>query len=322
MADEQHFGNPGQGGDKDRKHDRDKDQMHDRDKDRQRDQGKDQMHDREKDRQRDQDEDRMHDGDRDRQRDQDEDRKRDPKHGRAREKENIAKKDADPDRERKDNPKDSGEFADPEDERSMEELHRAAMEKEEQIPEEGNERGPWWMYAIIIATLAFGFFYMGRYLGEISDQPHVLFTTPAPPDLEPEELDLMATGQRVYTRLCQSCHQQDGAGVPGAFPPLGGSDWVIGIPERPVYIVLQGFQGEIVREGVTYNAVMPGFGRLLSDEEVASVVTYIRNSFGNEAPEVLPEEVAEMREASADRATGWTESELDDFIESQEGDVL
>ena len=286
MADEQQFGKPGQGRDQDRKQERDQDRNHEHDQDRNH--GRDQE--------------RKHDPDRD--------------------KENVPKKNVDRGREKKESPKDSNEFADPEDERSMEELHRAAMEKEEQLPEEGNERGPWWMYAIIIATLAFGFFYMGRYLGEISDQPHVLFTAPAPTDVEPEELDLMATGQRVYTRLCQSCHQQDGAGVPGAFPPLGGSEWVVGVPERPVYIVLQGFQGEIVREGVTYNAMMPGFGRLLSDEEVASVVTYIRNSFGNEAPEVSPEEVAGMREVSADRTTAWTESELDDFIESQEGDVL
>jgi mono/diheme cytochrome c family protein len=221
---------------------------------------------------------------------------------------------ATPVRAKKKAAKSSGEFADPEDERSMEELHRAAMEREEQLPEEGNERGPWWMYAIIIATLAFGFFYMGRYLGEISDRPHVLFTTPVPADVAPEELDLMATGRRVYARLCQSCHQQDGAGVPGAFPPLGGSDWVVGAPERPVHIVLQGFQGEIVRNGVTYNAVMPGFGRLLSDDEVASVVTYIRNSFGNEAPEVAPEGVAEMREASAGYTEPWTEAALDEFI--------
>ncbi len=269
MADEQHFGNPGQGGDKDRKRDRDKDQKHDRDKDKEQD----------------------------------------------RDRDNVPKKNADPDRQKKGSRKDSGEFTDIEDERSIEELHRAALEKEEQIPEEGNERGPWWMYAIIIATLAFGFFYMGRYLGEISDQPHVLFTDPVPPDLEEVELDLMAEGRRVYTRVCQSCHQQDGAGVPGAFPPLGGSDWVVGVPERPVKIVLQGFQGEIVREGVTYNAVMPGFGRLLSDEEVASVVTYIRNSFGNEAPEVQPEEVAEMREATSGITDQWTESELDAFID-------
>ncbi len=222
---------------------------------------------------------------------------------------------SDPDRDTKNSANDTGGFTDSEGERSIEDLHRAATEREEQIPEEGNERGPWWMYAIIIATLAFGFFYMGRYLGEISDRPHVLFTDPAPPDLEEVELDLMAEGRRVYTRLCQSCHQQDGAGVPGAFPPLGGSDWVVGVPERPVKIVLQGFQGEIVREGVTYNAVMPGFGRSLSDEEVASVVTYIRNSFGNEAMEVQPEEVAEMQEATSGRTEQWTESELDGFID-------
>ena len=221
---------------------------------------------------------------------------------------------SEPGRKKKINANDSREFTDREDEHSIEELHRAAMEKEEQLPEEGKERGPWWMYVIIVATLAFGFFYMGRYLGEISDRPHVLFTQPVPPDVEEAELDLMTAGRRVYTRLCQSCHQQDGSGVPGAFPPLGGSDWVIGIPERPVKIVLQGFQGEIVREGVTYNAMMPGFGRLLSDQEVAAVATYIRNSFGNEAPEVIPEEVAGMREASAGRTSPWTETELDEFI--------
>ncbi len=234
---------------------------------------------------------------------------------RGQDKDNIRKQGSARGRKVKGRENDSREFTDREDERSMEELHRAAMEKEEKIPEEGNERGPWWMYVIVIGTLAFGFFYMGRYLGEISDQPHVLFTRPAPPDVEEVDLDLMAEGRRVYTRLCQSCHQQDGAGVQGAFPPLGGSEWVIGNPERPVYIVLQGFQGEIIREGVTYNAVMPGFGRLLSDEEVASVVTYIRNSFGNEAPDVLPEEAAEMREASDGRTSPWTEPELQEFID-------
>ncbi len=206
-------------------------------------------------------------------------------------------------------------FGDRENFRSMEELHKAALAREEQIPEEGNERGPWWMYVIIVLTLSFGFFYMGRYLGEISDRPHVLFNEAAPTEAEEADLDLMAEGRRVYTRLCQSCHQQDGSGVVGAFPPLGGSAWVMEQPERPVKIVLQGFQGEIVRDGVTYNSVMPGFGQLLSDDEVASVVTYLRNSFGNEASEVSPEDVSGMREATSDRTTAWTEADLEAFME-------
>ena len=208
-------------------------------------------------------------------------------------------------------------FGDREDYHSMEELHKAALAKEEQIPEEGNERGPWWMYAIIILVLAFGFFYMGRYLGEMSDRPHVLFTETDPEATEEEELDMMATGRQVYTRVCQSCHQQDGSGVEGAFPPLTGSDWVVGEPGRPVHIVLQGFEGQIVRNGVTYNATMPGFGRLLSDAEVASVVTYIRNSFGNDATEVTPDDVMDMRDASSDRVSTWTEEELNAFIENR-----
>lgn len=207
-------------------------------------------------------------------------------------------------------------FGDQEDGRSIEEMHERIMEKEEHIPEEGNERGPWWMYVIIILTLAFGFFYMGRYLGEISDRPHVLYTEPDTHVEEEGELDMMVTGRQVYTRVCQSCHQQDGSGVEGAFPPLMGSDWVVGVPDRPVQIVLRGFEGEIIREGVSYDAAMPGFGRLLSDQEAASVVTYIRNSFGNEAVEVTPEQVAQMREASENRTDAWTEEELDEFIGS------
>ena len=202
-------------------------------------------------------------------------------------------------------------FGDREDYRSMEELHRAALENEEQIPEEGNERGPLWMYVVIFTTLALGFFYMGRYLGEISDRPHVLHTELAPPEMEEAELDPMEEGRSVYTRLCQSCHQQDGGGVAGAFPPLSGSEWVKGDPVRPVNIVLHGMEGEIVRDGVTYNAPMPGFARQLSDEEAAWVVSYIRNAFGNEAPEITAEEVETIREATRDRSDAWTEEELD-----------
>lgn len=206
-------------------------------------------------------------------------------------------------------------FGDREDYRSMEELHRAAMAEEEQLPEEGNERGPWWMYVIIVLTLSYGFFYMGRYLGEISDRPHVLYSAAETEVQEEQELNMMETGGQVFTRVCQSCHKQDGGGVRGSFPPLGGSDWVVGQPERPVYIVLKGFEGEITREGITYDATMPGFGQILSDEEVASVITYIRNSFDNEAPEVTPEEVTALREKAADRTSAWTEDELDAFID-------
>ncbi|MDI6401376.1 cytochrome c [Balneolaceae bacterium ANBcel3] len=210
------------------------------------------------------------------------------------------------------------DFRDKEDFRSMEELHESVLRKEEQIPEEGNERGPWWMYAIIIGTLAFGFFYMGRYLGEISHHPHVLFTDRGPAVAEEAVFDPMETGRRVYTRVCQACHQQNGAGVAGAFPPLAGSEWVSGDPQIPVLLVLHGLEGEIVRNGTTYNAPMPGFGRLLSDEEIAGVVTYIRNSFGNEASEVTPEDVEEIRADASERQRAWTENEVEAFMESRD----
>lgn len=209
---------------------------------------------------------------------------------------------------------DQSYFGDRENYKSMEELHRAVLEKEAQIPEEGNERGPWWMYVTIFLVLGFGFFYLGRYYGEISDRPHVLFSE-APDETVVTEIDPMTAGRQVYTRVCQSCHQQDGSGVRGAFPSLVGSEWVTGDPARPVNVVLHGMRGEIVRDGVTYNASMPGFGRLLSDQDVAHLITYIRNAFGNEAGEVSPEQVGNMRQATAGRTEAWTESELNSFLE-------
>lgn len=203
---------------------------------------------------------------------------------------------------------------DNEDERSMQDLHRAYLEQESRIPEEGNEKGPWWIYATIVLVLSFSFFYMGRYLGEISDRPHVLFTSDTPAEVTVQEVDRAVTGQRIYVRLCQSCHQQDGRGITGVFPPLAGSDWVNGPSEKPVSIVIHGMHGPIIRDGIRYDAAMPGFGRLLSDEDVAAVVSYIRGAFGNDTPEILPGEVKQVRERAGDRGEPWTETELRELI--------
>ncbi|MCC5935251.1 MAG: cytochrome c [Candidatus Cyclonatronum sp.] len=191
------------------------------------------------------------------------------------------------------------EFQDREDNRSMQEIHSAAF-RESPLPEEGNERGPIWMYAVIILTFAFGFFYIGRYLGEVSDRAHVLFTAPPTEAVEEIEVDLIAEGQRIYGRVCQACHQANGQGIAGVFPTLAGTEWVVEQPDKSVLMILNGLQGELVRERATYNGVMPPFARQLDDFEIAAVVSYIRNAFGNEGSEIDPDRVARIRELTAD----------------------
>ena len=130
------------------------------------------------------------------------------------------------------------------------------------------------------------------------------------------------SGEKIYTNLgpggglCVTCHQASGLGIPGAFPPLAGSDWVLGDKEKLIKITMYGLQGEIEVNGQKYNGVMmaPGIPPgSLTDEQIADVLTYIRNHWGNSASAVSASEVATIRETIKDRpmTAMWTAAELE-----------
>ena len=105
--------------------------------------------------------------------------------------------------------------------------------------------------------------------------------------------------------MCYACHQQNGQGIAGQFPPLAGSDWVLGNKERLIKISMYGLMGEIEVNGVKYNNVMtpPGIpAGSLTDDQIANVLTYIRNDWGNSASAVSAEEVATVRASLKGRA--------------------
>ncbi|NGP88797.1 copper-containing nitrite reductase [Fodinibius halophilus] len=101
-------------------------------------------------------------------------------------------------------------------------------------------------------------------------------------------------GQETYMSVCQSCHMKDGSGVEGAFPPVAESDYLNDDPKKGISAVVHGLSGEITVNGETYKGIMPK--QNLTDEEVANVITYILNNFGNDGGTVTPEQVAEVRE--------------------------
>lgn len=100
-------------------------------------------------------------------------------------------------------------------------------------------------------------------------------------------------GETIYTQVCQACHQANGQGIPGAFPPLAGSDWISGNVDQTIATVVKGLQGQITVNGETYNGVMPA--QNLSDEEVANVLTYVYNNWNNDGSLVTPMQVASVR---------------------------
>jgi mono/diheme cytochrome c family protein/glucose/arabinose dehydrogenase len=148
----------------------------------------------------------------------------------------------------------------------------------------------------------------GRNLGE-TENGRTMTT------LQGDAKELFERGEEIYNRegYCVTCHQPDGLGLSASqFPPLAGSAWVTGSKERLVKLSLNGMIGPIDVLGKTYPGQVPmtPFGGLLNDEEIASVLTFVRNAFGNEASVVRPEEVMEIRETIKDKEGFYTAAEL------------
>jgi mono/diheme cytochrome c family protein len=143
----------------------------------------------------------------------------------------------------------------------------------------------------------------------------------APFVAQAEDFDVKASitrGQPLYMQTCIACHQPTGMGLPGAFPPLAGSEYVTGSPRRTVAMMLKGLQGPLTVKGVTYSNIMLAldmqFPILKDDAKVADVANYARNSFGNTAAEaVTPALVTEVRAKWASRTTPFTEAEIKDW---------
>jgi mono/diheme cytochrome c family protein len=95
-------------------------------------------------------------------------------------------------------------------------------------------------------------------------------------------------GKKVYDMACLACHMADGSGVPGMYPPLIQTEWVLEDKERLIRITLEGMSGPIEVKGIKYNNIMPP-NKHLSDQQIADVLTFIRQSFGNDASEVTPD---------------------------------
>lgn len=111
-------------------------------------------------------------------------------------------------------------------------------------------------------------------------------------------LDQVSLGKKVYTANCAACHQADGKGIPNAFPPVAGSDFLNADKTRAISVVKNGLTGEITVNGNKFNSVMPALG--LSDESIANVLTYVYTMTGNSKKVVTPQEVKAVKSKPTD----------------------
>ena len=103
----------------------------------------------------------------------------------------------------------------------------------------------------------------------------------------------MGRGKEIYSTYCMSCHQEQGEGIEGLYPPIAKSDYLMADKNRSIIQVLNGASGEMTVNGKVYNMEMMGID--LSVEETSDVLNYIRNSFGNKGAAVIPAEVTKLK---------------------------
>ena len=191
-------------------------------------------------------------------------------------------------------------------------LH-APIAREHLEPRDGYEPVPLWLVSLFGVILFWGGWYLATYSGGwrgdvLDHDPAARFAATAGAPAGP--VDPVALGERIYRQRCVSCHQATGQGVPNQYPPLAGSEWVVEHEQRLKRILLHGLEGPVTVMGNTYNGAMPGFGAQLKDDQIAAVLTFIRQAWGNTAGPITPEQVAATRAAVGARPRPWSAEEL------------
>jgi len=204
----------------------------------------------------------------------------------------------------------------------VDELHRNAARygprrREMPEPTEGTEPAPWWLWVLIVVSLFVGGFYLGRHGGLFSSDTHTGFLPPPTGAPTRPELAQPATGVDLYQSRCASCHQPDGRGLAGSYPPLVGSEYVVGPPEITIRIVLLGLTGTLTVAGQEYRGTMPSWRAQLTDDQIAKIISYLREQSG--APAIEAALVASVRQETASAASPMQAAELSS-IETRRGD--
>lgn len=191
-------------------------------------------------------------------------------------------------------------------------IHRQII-REMSEPADGVAPTPVWLLLFFFALIGWGGYYLaensGGFRGDIYNEDPAVLYQQAGQAAVAKPVDLMVLGKRTFNN-CTQCHQPDGAGIPGAFPPLDGVERISGPPHVLAAILLHGLHGPIQVKGQTYNGDMPAWNQL-SDDEIAGVLTFVRSSWSNKAPEVSPALVKAMRAQTASRTGAWTAPELE-----------
>ncbi len=195
----------------------------------------------------------------------------------------------------------------------------AAIQREKQEPRVGLEPLSIWLIAIYAVAIFCGGAYLGRFSGNFTGEsldpgsvPEKKTSVAGPGgSQQAAELSPADRGKKIFMANCATCHQANGQGVAGQYPPLAGSEYVINGTRRPAMIVLKGLEGPLTVKGSHFGtAVMQPWDKTLTDAKIADVLTYIRSDWGNTASPVTAEQIAGLRKELAGHPASWHEADL------------
>ena len=201
----------------------------------------------------------------------------------------------------------------------VQEVH-AAIQREKREPRVGLEPLSIWLVVVYGLALFTGGAYLGRFSGNFSGDGLDIAYIPSKkggPAAGPGGGEAQAPqtpfdrGKKVFAANCQTCHQANGQGVPGQYPPLAGSEFTNGGSRRMAMIVLKGLQGPVKVKGQQYgSAVMQPWDKTLTDQKIADVMTYERSDWGNHASPVTAEQIAALRKELAIHPESFGEHDI------------
>jgi mono/diheme cytochrome c family protein len=174
----------------------------------------------------------------------------------------------------------------------------AQRQRENTDPGEGVRPLPWFMMMMLGAMAMWGAFYISTTPsgGDSSYGDQRTVAALRPQDQAAGAAEKVG-GKEIYGSKCVACHQATGQGIPGVFPPLLASEWVLGDEKVLVNILLHGIVGDLEVKGNQYKGAMPSW-KDMSDAELAAVMSYIRSEWGNKGSEIEPATVKAQREAT------------------------
>ena len=200
----------------------------------------------------------------------------------------------------------------------VQEVH-AAIQREKREPRVGLEPLSIWLIAVYGIAIFTGGAYLGRYSGDFSGNGLDPLSGPPPAKKgggaqgqeQQVELSPRDRGKKIFAANCQTCHQSNGQGVPGQYPPLAGSEFTNGGSRRMAMIVLKGLQGPVKVKGQQFgSAVMQPWDKTLTDQKIADVMTYERSDWGNNASPVTAEQIAALRKELASHPESFGEQDI------------